>query len=53
MAIQDCELFRLSRRDFQNAIDPFPEVYDKISKIALERYESTMKIEEEESNMKL
>ncbi|XP_044262287.1 potassium/sodium hyperpolarization-activated cyclic nucleotide-gated channel 2-like [Tribolium madens] len=44
IAVKECELFKLSRRDFQEAIEPFPELNKKIRQLAMSRLESTLQI---------
>lgn len=44
VAVKECELFRLSRKDFQEAIEPYPELNKKIRKLAMKRLENTMQM---------
>ncbi|XP_044759846.1 potassium/sodium hyperpolarization-activated cyclic nucleotide-gated channel 1-like [Coccinella septempunctata] len=38
VAADFCELFKLNRKDFQEAIEPFPELKERMVQIARERY---------------
>ncbi|KAL3272598.1 hypothetical protein HHI36_014068 [Cryptolaemus montrouzieri] len=38
VAADFCELFKLNRKDFQEAIEPFPELKERMIQIARERY---------------
>lgn len=42
IAIETCELYRLDRNDFSRTIHPYPMLWDRIKKIAIERHEKTM-----------
>jgi CRP-like cAMP-binding protein len=44
IAVKECELFKLSRRDFQEAIEPFPELNKKIRRLAMARLENTLQM---------
>lgn len=46
VAVETSELYRLNEQDFIRAILPYPDLIDKIKKIAFERTEQTMFIEE-------
>ena len=49
VAVKECELFRLSRRDFQEAIEPYPELNKKIRRLAMSRLESTLQMMSQEN----
>lgn len=42
VAVDSCELFSLSRREFTRAIEPYPDLYFRIRKMAQERLQRTM-----------
>ncbi|XP_063992242.1 potassium/sodium hyperpolarization-activated cyclic nucleotide-gated channel 1-like [Diachasmimorpha longicaudata] len=42
IAVETCELYRLERGDFIKTIHPYPMLWDRIKKIAMERHEKTM-----------
>lgn len=42
IAVETCELYRLERSDFIRTIHPYPMLWDRIKKIAMERHEKTM-----------
>ncbi|XP_076231414.1 potassium/sodium hyperpolarization-activated cyclic nucleotide-gated channel 1 [Calliopsis andreniformis] len=42
VAIEVCELYRLNRVDFARTIHPYPMLWERIKKIAIERHEKTM-----------
>ncbi|XP_011298925.1 potassium/sodium hyperpolarization-activated cyclic nucleotide-gated channel 1-like [Fopius arisanus] len=42
IAVETCELYRLERADFIKTIHPYPMLWDRIKKIAMERHEKTM-----------
>lgn len=44
VAVTNCELFKLSRKDFSEAVARYPSVYRKIERSALQRLERTKKI---------
>lgn len=44
VAIDFCELYRLTKKDFNEAIEPYPNVKEKILKAAQERYRETKNI---------
>jgi CRP-like cAMP-binding protein len=41
IAIETCELYRLTRADFARTIHPYPMLWDRVKKIAIERHEKT------------
>jgi len=41
VAIETCELYRLTRADFARTIHPYPMLWDRVKKIAIERHEKT------------
>lgn len=42
VAIEICELYRLDRADFARTIHPYPMLWERIKKIAIERHEKTI-----------
>ncbi|XP_003703387.1 potassium/sodium hyperpolarization-activated cyclic nucleotide-gated channel 4 [Megachile rotundata] len=42
IACEVCELYRLNRADFARTIHPYPMLWERIKKIAIERHEKTM-----------
>ncbi|XP_043801019.1 potassium/sodium hyperpolarization-activated cyclic nucleotide-gated channel 1-like [Apis laboriosa] len=42
VAVEICELYRLNRADFMRTIHPYPMLWERIKKIAIERHEKTM-----------
>ncbi|KAK2587809.1 hypothetical protein KPH14_003911 [Odynerus spinipes] len=42
VAVEICELYRLDRADFARTIHPYPMLWDRIKKIAIERHEKTL-----------
>lgn len=42
VAVEYCKLYRLDRTDFARTIQPFPMLWDRIKKVALDRHEKTM-----------
>jgi hypothetical protein len=46
IAVETCELYRLDRKDFIKAIHPYPDLLEKIQKIAADRMEKTNLMEE-------
>ncbi|RZB94442.1 potassium/sodium hyperpolarization-activated cyclic nucleotide-gated channel 1 [Asbolus verrucosus] len=46
VAVRECELFKLNRKDFQEAIEPFPELTKKIRVLAMSRMETTKSMTE-------
>lgn len=46
VAVTNCELFRLERADFESSIACYPTVYEDIKKVATNRYERTMLIDD-------
>lgn len=42
IAVDPCELFNLSRKDFHKAIEPYPDLYFRIRKIAQDRIVKTL-----------
>ncbi|RZC37629.1 potassium/sodium hyperpolarization-activated cyclic nucleotide-gated channel 1-like [Asbolus verrucosus] len=47
IAVEICELYRLDRKDFVKAIHPYPDLLEKIQKIAADRMEKTNLLEEQ------
>ncbi|KAK0087514.1 hypothetical protein PV325_000850 [Microctonus aethiopoides] len=45
IAVEMCELYRLERNDFMRTIYPYPILWERIKKIAIERHEKTMIID--------
>jgi len=41
VAIETCEVYRLTRADFARTIHPYPMLWDRVKKIAMERHERT------------
>lgn len=41
VAVEVCELYRLERADFTRTIHPYPMLWERIKKIAIERHEKT------------
>lgn len=41
LAVETCEVYRFSRRDFVKAIHPYPDLLEKIQKVADDRTEKT------------
>ncbi|XP_015598693.1 potassium/sodium hyperpolarization-activated cyclic nucleotide-gated channel 1 [Cephus cinctus] len=41
VAVEVCELYRLERADFARTIHPYPMLWERIKKIAVERHEKT------------
>ncbi|XP_046487760.1 potassium/sodium hyperpolarization-activated cyclic nucleotide-gated channel 4 [Neodiprion pinetum] len=41
VAVEICELYRLERADFTRTIHPYPMLWERIKKIAMERHEKT------------
>lgn len=41
VAVETCELYRLERADFTRTIHPYPMLWERIKKIAMERHEKT------------
>lgn len=41
IAVETCELYRLDRKDFIKAIFPYPDLYEKVKRIAGDRSEVT------------
>lgn len=41
VAVEVCELYRLERADFVRTIHPYPMLWERIKKIAIERHEKT------------
>lgn len=41
VAVEICELYRLERADFARTIHPYPMLWERIKKIAMERHEKT------------
>jgi CRP-like cAMP-binding protein len=52
IAVTNCEVFRLSRKDFLEAMEPYPNLCNKIRQSALARLKNTRQVmnenEEEE-----
>lgn len=53
IAVDPCELYNLSRRDFSKAIEPYPDLYYRIKKQAQQRLEATLLKEVEKSKHSL
>ncbi|KOX76932.1 Potassium/sodium hyperpolarization-activated cyclic nucleotide-gated channel 2 [Melipona quadrifasciata] len=47
VAVEVCELYRLNRGDFARTIHPYPMLWETIKKIAIERHEKTMILNEQ------
>lgn len=47
IAIEVCEVYRLDRKDFRQCIDVHSELFAEIERIATERVERTVRIEEQ------
>lgn len=47
VAVEICELYRLSRGDFARTIHPYPMLWETIKNIAIERHEKTMILNEQ------
>ncbi|XP_076766950.1 potassium/sodium hyperpolarization-activated cyclic nucleotide-gated channel 1 [Xylocopa sonorina] len=47
VAVEMCELYRLNRTDFARTIHPYPMLWETIKKIAIERHEKTMILNEQ------
>lgn len=47
VAIEVCEVYRLDRKDFRQCIDVHSELFAEIERIATERIERTIRIEEQ------
>ena len=41
VAIETCKLYKLERADFARTIHPYPMLWERIKKIAIERHEKT------------
>ncbi|KAK9887930.1 hypothetical protein WA026_000230 [Henosepilachna vigintioctopunctata] len=50
VAADFCELFKLNRKDFQEAIEPFPELKARMVQIAKERYTTILAFPSNEAN---
>lgn len=48
VAVECCELFNLSRKDFRKAIAPYPELKERIRHFAQQRLQKTMTYMSEE-----
>lgn len=46
IAVEICELYRLDKKDFVKAIHPYPDLLEKIQKIAADRMEKTQMLDE-------
>lgn len=42
VAVDSCELYILSRADFEKVISPYPDLYNRMYKIAEDRFMKTM-----------
>lgn len=42
VAVEPCEIYSLKRNDFLKAIDPYPELFNRIKRMALYRLQQTM-----------
>ncbi|XP_070156836.1 potassium/sodium hyperpolarization-activated cyclic nucleotide-gated channel 1 [Polyergus mexicanus] len=47
IAIEICEIYRLDRKDFRHCIDVHSELFAEIERIATERVEKTVRVEEQ------
>lgn len=47
IAIEVCEVYRLDRKDFRQCIDVHSELFAEIERIATERVEKTVRVEEQ------
>lgn len=47
IAIEVCEVYRLDRKDFRHCIDVHSELFAEIERIATERVEKTVRVEEQ------
>lgn len=47
VAVEACELYRLSRADFARTIQPYPMLWETIKNVAIERHEKTMILNEQ------
>ncbi|XP_053597982.1 potassium/sodium hyperpolarization-activated cyclic nucleotide-gated channel 2-like [Microplitis demolitor] len=45
VAVEVCELYKLERSDFMRTIYPYPVLWERIKKIAVERHEKTLTID--------
>lgn len=46
VAIEICEVYRFDVKDFVRAIHPYPDLLDSIEKIASDRMEKTLMLDE-------
>lgn len=51
IAIEVCEVYRLDRKDFRQCIDVHSELFAEMERIATERVERTIKIEEQHKRL--
>lgn len=52
VAVENCELYKLRRKDFMRAILPYPEIVERIERIASERmFQNTRILETEEEEL--
>lgn len=42
VAVEACELYNLSRKDFLKALEPYPDLYYRIKRMAQHRLQETM-----------
>ncbi|GJQ85025.1 hypothetical protein Trydic_g3686 [Trypoxylus dichotomus] len=52
VSIDFCEMYTLNRFDFQTAIAPYPDIYDKIKKLAKERLKDFLAEKEQQGYIK-
>ncbi|GJQ67837.1 hypothetical protein Trydic_g16601 [Trypoxylus dichotomus] len=51
IAVEPCELYKLDRKDFVQAILPYPDLLLKIERIAFSRLEETAELEDKKADM--
>ncbi|KAJ3641081.1 hypothetical protein Zmor_027602 [Zophobas morio] len=51
VAVRECELLRLSRRDFQDAIEPFPDLYRQIRLQGMSQLENALQVGDEKTDL--
>lgn len=49
VAVECCELYNLSRKDFRKAIEPYPELNQRMRRLAQKRFQKTMQVMSEDS----
>ena len=52
VAVENCELFRLDRKDFVRVVMPYPDMLKKIEQIATDRTEMIISLNSEYSHRK-